>query len=164
MEKRENGKEKKENCKKEGGKSRIEAKKWAKWAKNPSWFFYFFFFFSFFFLFFSFSLFFSFFWKPLTFVWTLPKWKFLPGKKHFTPGKKLGKVSLPPPPPLWKNIPLAPLSRYMLLTINWKNLRQVVSQQSWYGLFIPPWVAATLSGRCKKHFPPGLTLSGNAIS
>ena len=24
--------------------------------------------------------------KPLKFVWGVPKWKFLPGKRHFTPG------------------------------------------------------------------------------
>ena len=35
----------------------------------------------------------------------VPKWKFLLGKKHFTLGKKLGNVTLPP----LKNIPLTPL-------------------------------------------------------
>ena len=34
--------------------------------------------------------------KPLNFVLGLPKWKFSTGKKHFTPGKKSGKITSPP--------------------------------------------------------------------
>ena len=65
-------------------------------------------FFFFFFLLVTFS-------KPLKFVWGLPNWKFLPGKRAFHAGKKSGKVTLPswkvfllclqtsvsPPPPAW---------------------------------------------------------------
>ena len=35
----------------------------------------------------------------------VPKWEFSTGKKHFTPGKKSGKMTLPPQ----KNIPVTPL-------------------------------------------------------
>ena len=33
--------------------------------------------------------------KPLKFVLGLPKWKFSTGKRHFTPGKKSGKLLCP---------------------------------------------------------------------
>ena len=46
------------------------------------------FFFFFFFLLFTFQ-------KPLKFVLGLPKWEFSTGKKHFTPGKKIRKMTLP---------------------------------------------------------------------
>ena len=36
------------------------------------------------------------FWKRRKFVLGLPKWEFSTGKKHFTPGKKSGKMTLPP--------------------------------------------------------------------
>ena len=36
----------------------------------------------------------------------LPKWEFSTGKKHFMPGKKSGKMTLPPQ----KNMPVTPLS------------------------------------------------------
>ena len=59
-----------------------------------------FFFFFFFFFFFAFH-----FWKRRKFVLGLPKWEFSTGKKHFTPGKKSGKMTLPPQ----KNMPVTPL-------------------------------------------------------
>ena len=68
-EKMENGAEKKENWKREGG---------------------------------IFAFHFS---KPLKFVLGLPKWECSAGKKHFTLGKKSGKITLPP----LKNIPLTPI-------------------------------------------------------
>ena len=40
--------------------------------------------------------------KPLKFVWGVPKWEFLPGKNHLTPGKNWEKWLWPPallPPP-----------------------------------------------------------------
>ena len=52
-------------------------------------------FFFFFFFFFLFTFFFHFL-KPLKFVLGLPKWEFSTGKKHFTPGKISGKMTLPP--------------------------------------------------------------------
>ena len=45
------------------------------------------------------------FWKRRKFVLGLPKWEFSTGKKHFTPGKKSGKMTLPPQ----KNMPVTPL-------------------------------------------------------
>ena len=55
-------------------------------------------------LFFFFSLFtFS---KRQKFVLGLPKWKFSIGKKHFTPRKISGKMTLPPQ----KKFPVTPLS------------------------------------------------------
>ena len=54
----------------------------------------------FFFFFFAFH-----FWKRRKFVLGLPKWEFCTGKKHFTPGKKSGKITLPPQ----KNMPVTPL-------------------------------------------------------
>ena len=59
----------------------------------------------FFFFFFPSSFFAFHFSKPLKFVLGLPKWKFSTGEKHFTLGKKSGKMTLPP----LKNIPLMPL-------------------------------------------------------
>ena len=46
----------------------------------------------FFFFFFFFAFHFS---KQLKSVLGLPKWEFSTGKKHFTPGKKSGKMTLP---------------------------------------------------------------------
>ena len=46
-------------------------------------------------LFFFFFFFFFTFQKWMKFVFGLPKWKFSTGKKHFTPGKKSGKMILP---------------------------------------------------------------------
>ena len=43
--------------------------------------------------------------KPLKFVLGLPKWKFSTGKKHFTAGKKSGKMTLP----RQKILPVTPL-------------------------------------------------------
>ena len=45
------------------------------------------------------------FWKQRKFVLGLPKWEFSTGKKHFTSGKKSGKMTLPPQ----KNMPVTPL-------------------------------------------------------
>ena len=53
-------------------------------------------------LFFFFAFHFS---KRRKFVLGVPKWKFSTGKKHFTPGKKSGKMTLP----LQKNFPVTPL-------------------------------------------------------
>ena len=82
----------------EVGKGIKSVRKW--WG--PFFFFFFFFFFHF--------------WKRRKFV--LPKWKFPTGKKHFTPGKKSGKMTLPPQ----KNMPVTPLMRVGLLT-NSKSLK-----------------------------------------
>ena len=43
--------------------------------------------------------------RPLKFVSGLPKWEFSTGKKHFKPGKKSVKMTLP----TLKNTPLTPL-------------------------------------------------------
>ena len=56
---------------------------------------------TFFFFFFAFH-----FWKRRKFFLGLPKWEFSIGKKHFAPGKKSGKMTLPPQ----KNMPVTPLS------------------------------------------------------
>ena len=42
-----------------------------------------------------FFFFFFHFWKRQKFVLGLPKWEFSTGKKHFMPGKKSGKMTLP---------------------------------------------------------------------
>ena len=92
--KRENVGEKKENQKREGGNGR--RKSYKKTTKGP---FFFFFLVCLFFFAFHFS-------KRLKFVLGPPKWKFSTGKKHFMPGKKSGKMTLPPR----KNMPVTPLS------------------------------------------------------
>ena len=69
----ENWEEKKENCKREGGKLKMEGWKVTKLGEDL--------------FFFAFAFHFS---KPLKFILGLPKWKFSTGKKHFTPGKKSG--------------------------------------------------------------------------
>ena len=56
-------------------------------------------------LFFLFCFFADHFLKPLKFVWGLPKWKLLLGKKSILHQEKSGKVTFP----LLKNIPLMPL-------------------------------------------------------
>ena len=87
IERLENG-EKKENCKREGGKLKMEGVKSLKMRRG------------FFFFFFAFH-----FSKRQKFVLGLPKWKFSAGKKHFTTGKKKsGKMTLPPQ----KNFPVTP--------------------------------------------------------
>ena len=50
--------------------------------------------------------------KRQKFVLGLPKWKFSTGKKHFTPGKKSGKMTLPPQ----KNVPVTHLLRCLSAT------------------------------------------------
>ena len=90
----ENWEEKKENCKRERGKLEMEVGKVIKRGED----FFFFFFFFFFFLLFTFE-------NDWKFVLGLPKWEFSTGKKHFTPGKKSGKMTLPPQ----KNMPVMPL-------------------------------------------------------
>ena len=73
-----NGEEKKENCKREGGKLKLElGGKSPKMRRGP----------------FSFAFYFS---KQQKFVLGLPKWKFFTGKKDFTPGKNQGKKWLCP--------------------------------------------------------------------
>ena len=100
-----NGAEKKENWKRDGGKLKKEGGKVTEWGE---------FFFSF--LFFSFFFFFAFhFSKPLKFVLGLPKWVVSTGKKHFTQGKKSGKMTLP----LLKNIPLMSLTK---MVTEWHRL------------------------------------------
>ena len=93
---------------KKGKGVKIEKKRWKK-VENWKWKqenvrkrgedFFFFFFFLFLFAFH--------FWKRRKFVLGLPKWEFSTGKKHFTPGKKSGKMTLPPQ----KNMPVTPLRR-----------------------------------------------------
>ena len=85
-------KEKKENYKREGGKLKMEVGKVIKEVRT-----FFFFFFFFFFLLFTF--------ENDNFVLGLPKWEFFTGKKHFTPVKKSGKITLTPQ----KNTPVTPL-------------------------------------------------------
>ena len=55
----------------------------------------------------TFFFFFSLFSKRLKFVLGQPKWEFSTGKKHFTPGKKSGKMNFPPQ----INIPVTPLGQ-----------------------------------------------------
>ena len=89
----ENWEVKKENCKREGWK--IEKGRWKsyKWGEDP--------------LFFPFFFFFSLFWKRRKFVlvYQKPKWEFSTRNKHFTLGKKSGKMTLP----RLKNMPGTPL-------------------------------------------------------
>ena len=83
--------------KREIAKGKVENGKWkVEKLQNEERSFFFFFFFSFFASHFS---------KPLKFVLSLPKWKFSTGKKHFTPGKNSGKMTLPPQ----KKFPVTPL-------------------------------------------------------
>ena len=82
----ENREEKKDNRKRDGGKLKNERKSY----KMSSFFFFFVLFCLFvLFCFFHFS-------KPLKFVLGLPNWEFSTRKKHFTSGKKSGKMTLPP--------------------------------------------------------------------
>ena len=83
-----NGEEKKENCKKEGVKLKWKEGKLQNEERTS----------------FFFSFYFS---NPLKFVLGLTKWKFSTGKKHFTPAKKSGKITLP----LRKKIPGTPLKQ-----------------------------------------------------
>ena len=73
----------KENYKREGGKLEMEVGKVIKSGED--------FFFFFFFFLFAFH-----FWKRRKCVLGLPKWEFSTGKKHFTPWKKLGKMTFSP--------------------------------------------------------------------
>ena len=66
-----------------------------------------FFFFFFFFLLFSFE-------NDGNLFLGLPKWKFSTGKKHFTPGKKSGKMTLPPQ----KSMPVTPLKKIHLYRLH----------------------------------------------
>ena len=101
--------EKKENCKREGGKLKMEGGKVTKEGEDL------------FFLFLFFFWFVSHFSKPLKFVLDLPKWKFSTGKKHFTLGKNLKKL-------------LCPL-RKMFLLCPWS--RQENSEIFWYQALCP---------------------------
>ena len=101
------GKEKREKgwkLRRKGEKLEMEAGKRQKKRWGP------------FFFFFAFH-----FWKRKKFVLGLPKWEFSTGKKHFTPGKKSGKMTLPPQ----KNMPVMPLvschSCHILKTNRWKS-------------------------------------------
>ena len=91
MKRGENGGEKMENCNREGAKLKMEGGKSSKMRRRGPFFF------------FSFAFHFS---KSLKFVLGLPKWRFSTGRKLFTPGKKSGKMTLPP----WKNFPVTPLT------------------------------------------------------
>ena len=92
----ENWEEKKENCKREereGGKLKMAGGKvWVtEWGEDP-----------------FFSLFFFTFQNHSNLFWVYQNAKFSTGKKHFTiftPGKKSGKITLPPQ----KNFPVTPL-------------------------------------------------------
>ena len=88
----ENGGEKKENQKREGGQLKMDGGKVTKSGEPPPLFF------------FHFS-------RPLKFVLLgLQKWEFSTRKKHFTPGKKNQvKMTLPH----LKNIPVIPLQSFM---------------------------------------------------
>ena len=86
-----------------GGKLEMKAGKHSKKRWGPFFFFFFFFFF-----------FASHFWKRRKFVLGLPNWEFSTGKKHFTPGKKSGKMTLPPQ----KNMPVTPLSEWVFVIRN----------------------------------------------
>ena len=77
--------------KREGGKLEMEVGKVIKRGEEL---------FLFIFFFFAFH-----FWKRRKFVLDLPKREFSTGKKHFTSGKKSGKMTLPPQ----KNMPVTPL-------------------------------------------------------
>ena len=46
----------------------------------------------------------------MKFVFGVPKWTFSTGKKHFTPGKKSGKMTLPPQ----KIFPVTPLLKGLI--------------------------------------------------
>ena len=77
--------EKMEKKRRKIAKGKVENWKWkegkvTKWGEDLSFFFFFFYF--------PFS-------KWLKFVLGLPKWKFSAGKRHFTPGKKSRKMTLP---------------------------------------------------------------------
>ena len=97
----ENCEEKKENCKREGGKLKMESGKVTKWGED-------------FFVLFYLSVYFASFvclFLLLTFqnhsnlFWVYQNGNFFTGKKHFMPGKKSGKMTLPPQ----KNFPVTPL-------------------------------------------------------
>ena len=79
--------------------------------RGPFCLFFSFLFFSFLFFFFL-LLFACHFSKPRKFVLGLPKWKFSTGKKHFTPGKKSGKMTLTPSE---KKFPITPLWSRMIV-------------------------------------------------
>ena len=57
--------------------------------------------------------------KRLKFILGLPKWEFSTGKKHFTPGKKSGKMTLPPQ----KNMPVMLLPVGSCRTISQKLIK-----------------------------------------
>ena len=104
-EKKGNGVKKKENWKSEGGKLEMEGGKVTKWGD----------------FFFFFAVHFS---KWLKFVLGLPKWKFSTGKKHFTSGKKSGKITLHPQ----KNFPVMPLLVTPAISTNKsKKLTQLIA-------------------------------------
>ena len=92
----------KKEARKKGKGVKIEKKRWKigngsrKTSEKEVRTFFFFFFFAFHF------------WKWQKFVLGLPKWEFSAGKKHFTPGKKSGKMTLPPQ----KNMPVTPLLQF----------------------------------------------------
>ena len=89
----ENGAEKKENLKREGGKLTMEGGRVTKWGKVLFFFFFFFFFFAF-----HFS-------NHWNLFWVYQNGNFLPGKSISPLGNKSGKNTLPP----LINIPFMPL-------------------------------------------------------
>ena len=76
----------------------------------------------FFFFFFAFH-----FWKQQKFVLGLPKSEFSTGKKHFTSGKKSGKITLPPQ----KNMPVMPLFKALSTTRTVSLIRSLLSWMWW---------------------------------
>ena len=104
----ENWEEKNENCKREGGKVEMEVGKVIK-SGEDLFFFFFLFFLS------CFSLL-----KTTKICFGFTKMGISTGKKHFTPGKKSGKMTLPPQ----KNMPVTPLP-------SWINQSVRVGEWEW---------------------------------
>ena len=108
-----NGEEKKENCKREDSKLRMDGGKVWKWAGDL-----------FFFLFFA-----CHFLKPMKFVRVYQNGNFH-WEKTFHDGKKLGKVISPSP---LKNIPLTPLTGWLLKCSGyWHTYECFWSHISWH--------------------------------
>ena len=107
--KEKNGEEKKDNCKREGGKLKMEGRKVIKWGEDL---FLFFFKFIYLFLNFFFTFHFS---KPVKFVLGLPKWKIFYREKAFCP---LRKISL-----------LCPWNHE--LSFEWTLIEAIMSEKYW---------------------------------
>ena len=112
--KRENGEKRRKILKKEKKKGKVQIWKWKEEKLQRGTYF--------------FAFHFS---KPLKFVLGLPKWEFSTRKKHFKPGKKSRKMTLPP----LKNIPLKPACIAMWNQISHTTLCDVIS--SFWAFFEP---------------------------